>query len=138
MGDGPDDRFYKGRYLEYMARYDAKARTFDDSTFAMSPAQLRQMRAEVNKMPMHGLFSDQSQSILAPRRPSADLRDAMVAVEGMFSGGVVADVTWDRKHHVLNKLGRMIEVSVNDEGVTIDTTAGDEYASATPSFGTRW
>ena len=42
----------------------------------------------------------------------------MVAVEGMFSSGVVADVTWDGKYHVVNKLGRLIKVSVNDESVS--------------------
>ncbi len=120
MGDGPDDRFYKGRYLEYMARYDAKARTFDDSTFAMSPAQLQQMQAEVNKMrnARFVLQTNPNRFWHPEDRPLTFGGDAMVAVEGMFSGGVVADVTWDGKHHVLNKLGRMIKVSVNDEGVT--------------------
>lgn len=120
MGDGPDDRFYKGRYLEYMARYDAKARTFDDSTFAMSPAQLQQMQAEVNKMRNARLVLQTNPNRFwhPEDRPLTFGGDAMVAVEGMFSSGVVADVTWDGKHHVLNKLGRMIKVSVNDEGVT--------------------
>lgn len=120
MGDGPDDRFYKGRYLEYMARYDAKARTFDDSTFAMSPAQLQQMQDEVNKMRNARLVLQANPNRFwhPEDRPLTLGGDAMVSVEGLFSSGVVADVTWDGKHHVLNKLGRMIKVSVNDEGVT--------------------
>jgi len=120
MGDGPDSRFYKGRYLEYMARYDAKSRTFDDSTFAMSPAQLQQMQDEVNKMRNARLVlqSNPNRFWHPEDRPLTFGGDAMVAVEGMFSSGVIADVTWDGKHHVVNKLGRMIKVSVNDEGVT--------------------
>ena len=120
MGDGPDDRFYKGRYLEYMARYDAKARTFDDSTFAMSPAQLQQMQDEVNKMRNGRLVLQTNPNRFwhPEDRPLTLGGDAMVVVEGLFSSGVVADVTWDGKHHVLNKLGRMIKVSVNDESVT--------------------
>lgn len=120
MGDGPDDRFYKGRYLEYMARYDAKARTFDDSTFAMSPAQLQQMQDEVNKMRNGRLvLASNPNRFWHPEDRQLTLgADAMVGVEGMFSSGVVAEVNWDGKNHVLNKLGRMIKVSINDSNVT--------------------
>ncbi len=137
MGDGPDDRFYKGRFLEYMLRYDAKARTFDDSTFAMSPAQLRQMQDEVNKMRNARLvlLTNPNRFWHPEDRPLTFGSDAMVHVDGMFSGGVVADVSWDGKHHVLNKQGRMIKMLVNDEGVSSrPLRSGDRIRIGNTSF----
>ncbi len=137
MGDGPDDRFYKGRFLEYMVRYDAKARNFDDSTFAMSPAQLRQMQDEVNKMRNARLVlvTNQARFWHPEDRSLTFGGDGMIPVEGMFSGGVVADVSWDGKNHVLNKQGRMIKVTVNEQAVTSQPLrSGDRVRIGNSSF----
>ena len=120
MGDGPEDRFYKGRYLEYMVKYDAKPRTFDDSTFAMSPAQIQQMQDDANKM-RNGrmVLLTNSNRFWHPEDRTLTFGDGgMVAVDGMFSGGVVAEVGWDGKHHFVRKQARLIKLLVNDEAVT--------------------
>jgi len=120
MGDGPEDRFYKGRYLEYMIKYDAKPRTFDDSTFAMSPEQIQQMQDDANKM-RNGRMAllTNSNRYWHPEDRVLTFGDAgMVSVDGMFTGGVVAEVTWDGKHHVLRKQARLLKLQVNDEPVS--------------------
>jgi pSer/pThr/pTyr-binding forkhead associated (FHA) protein len=119
-GDGPLDRFYKGRYLEYMLKHDAPTPFFEDSTFAMTPAQIKQMQAEGDKMRNARLTSTVNQSrFWHPEDRKLTFGDGgMVDVEGMFSGGVVADICWDGKHHLLTKRGRLIGVSINESAVT--------------------
>lgn len=120
IGDGPEARFYKGRYVEYMVRYSATPRSFDDSTFAMSPAQIQQIQADANK-------AKNARMILAKNktrfwhpevRPLTFGDQGMVQVEGMFTGGVVADIGWDGKNHVLTKQARLLKVLVNEQPVT--------------------
>ena len=120
VGDGADARFYKGRYVEYMVRYSAPQRSFDDSTFAMSPDQIQQIRADATK-------ARTARMILATNKtrfwhpevqPLTFGARGMVPVEGMFTGGVVADVGWDGKNHVLTKQARLLKVLVNDQAVS--------------------
>ncbi len=137
MGDGPEDRFYKGRYLEYMVKYDAKLRTSDDSTFAMSPAQLRQMQEDAHRM-RNGrmVLLTNSNRFWHPEDQTLTFGDGgMVSVEGMFTGGVVAEVAWDGKHHVLRKQARLLKVLVNDEPVSERKLQnGDRVRIANSSF----
>ena len=120
MGDGPEDRFYKGRYLEYMVKYDAKPRTFDDSTFAMSPAQIQQMQADANKMrnARMVLITNPNRYWHPEDRPLTFGDGGMVSVDGMFTGGVIAELNWDGKNHTLRKQARLPKCTVNDESVT--------------------
>jgi pSer/pThr/pTyr-binding forkhead associated (FHA) protein len=120
VGDGADARFYKGRYVEYMVRYSASQRSFDDSTFAMSPDQIQQIRADATK-------ARTARMILATNKtrfwhpevqPLTFGARGMIPVEGMFTGGVVADVGWDGKNHVLTKQARLLKVLVNDQAVS--------------------
>jgi len=137
MGDGLEDRFYKGRYLEYMLKYDAKPRTFDDSTFAMSPEQIQQMQDDAAKM-RNGrmILITNSNRYWHPEDRVLTFGDGgMVTVEGMFTGGVVAEVSWDGKHHVLRKQARLLKLLVNDEPVAERRLRhGDRVRIANSSF----
>lgn len=121
MGDGPEDRFYNGRYLEYMLRYDAgPARGMEDSTFAISPEQLRRQQAEAFKMRNAKLvlLTNPSRFWHPEDRGITIGDDGMIKVEGMFTGGVVAEISWDGKAHVLHKRGRLIKVSINEQATS--------------------
>ena len=137
MGDGPEDRFYKGRYLEYMVKYDARLKTSDDSTFAMSPAQLRQMQEDAHKM-RNGrmVLLTNSNRFWHPEDQTLTFGDGgMVSVDGMFTGGVIAEVAWDGKHHVVRKQARLLKLMVNDEPVSErKLTHGDRVRIANSSF----
>jgi hypothetical protein len=86
----------------------------------MTPAQIKQMQAEGDKMRNARLTSTVNQSrFWHPEDRKLTFGDGgMVDVEGMFSGGVVADICWDGKHHLLTKRGRLIGVSINESAVT--------------------
>jgi predicted component of type VI protein secretion system len=120
MGDGAEDRFYNGRYLEYMMKYESAARTFDDSTFAMSPDQLQKLQSDVHTMKNARMVLVKNQSrFWHPEDQGLTFGDeGMVAIEAMFTGGVVADIVWDGKQHVLNKQARLLKLSVNEEATS--------------------
>jgi hypothetical protein len=59
----------------------------------------------------------------------------MIPVEGMFTSGVVAEVTWDGKVHKLVKHGRIVTVSVNDQGISEHTLrSGDRIRVGNTRF----
>ncbi len=120
VGDGPDARFYKGRYVEYMVKYSAAPRSFDDSTFAMSPDQIQQIRADATKARTARMTLAKNKTrFWHPEVQPLTFGDrGMVPVEGMFTGGVVADVGWDGKNHILTKQARLLKVMVNDQAVS--------------------
>lgn len=120
IGDGPDNRFYKGRYLEYMVKYNTQAKSFDDSTFAMSPAQLQKLQDEAHKMRnARFILITNSNRYWHPEDQPLTFGDGgMVRVDGMFTGGVVAEVTWDGKNHIIQKHARIIKILINEDAVT--------------------
>ena len=118
MGDGPNDRFFKGRYLEYMRKYDATpTRGVDDSTFSISPEQLRQKQVIDHRMRSAKLVLNKNSSrFWFPEDRGLTMGGGgMIPVEGMFTGGVVAEITWDGTAHVLNKRARLLKVMVNEQ-----------------------
>jgi pSer/pThr/pTyr-binding forkhead associated (FHA) protein len=120
IADGPEGRFYKGRFVEYMVKYDADPRSFDDSTFAMSPAQIKQVQADATKArsARMTLAKNKNRFWHPEVQPLTFGDQGMVQVEGLFTGGVVADIGWDGKNHVLTKQGRLLKVLVNDQPIT--------------------
>jgi pSer/pThr/pTyr-binding forkhead associated (FHA) protein len=138
MGDGTENRFYNGRYLEYMLKYDAvPSRGVDDSTFSISPEQLRRQQEEAHKMRSAKLVLLKNPSrFWHPEDRGITMGDAgMVKVEGLFTGGVVAEISWNGKAHVLHKRGRLIKVMINDQGVSEQPLrSGDRVRVANTGF----
>ena len=118
MGDGPEDRFFKGRYLEYMLKYDATPnRGVDDSTFSISPEQLRKKQHIDHRMRSAKLvLNKNSTRFWYPEDRGLSLGGGgMIPVEGMFTGGVVAEITWNGNVHVLHTRARLLKVLVNEQ-----------------------
>ena len=118
MGDGTEDRFFKGRYLEYMLKYDATAnRGVNDSTFSMSPEEIRKKQIIEHRMRSAKLvLNKNSTQFWFPEDRGLTLGgDGMIPVEGLFTGGVVAEITWNGKTHILHKRARFLKVMVNDQ-----------------------
>lgn len=120
MGNGPEDRFYDGRYLEYMVKYEPSAPRFEDSTFAMSPDQLRKLQEDVHTMRNAKLVlaKNKGQYWHPEDRPLTFGGSGMVSVEAMFSSGVLAEIAWDGARHVITKKAFLTKVLVNDESVS--------------------
>jgi len=138
LGDASDDRFYNGRYLEYMLKYDAApSRGVDDSTFSISPEQLRRQQEEAHKMRSAKLVLLKNPTrFWHPEDRGLTMGDeGMVKVEGMFTGGVVAEISWNGKAHVIHKQGRLIKVQVNEQSVAEQVLRrGDRIRVANTGF----
>ena len=118
IGDGPDDRFYKGRYLEYMAKYDpSPSRGGDDATFSISASQLRRQQAESHRMrSAKWVLNKNPSKYWYPEDKGLTMGDGgMIPVGGLFTGGVVAEISWNGRTHVLNKRARLLKILVNEQ-----------------------
>jgi pSer/pThr/pTyr-binding forkhead associated (FHA) protein len=137
IGDGKEDRFYKGRFVDYLPKYEAVIRTVEDSTFAMSPDELRRKQMEMEKIRDAKLVS-----LANPGKywhPEDKLLtlggDGMVLIEGMFTSGIVAEIQWNGRHHVLVKKARLLKLLVNDEPVSDrPLTNGDRVRVGNSNF----
>ena len=118
MGDGAEDRFFKGRYLEYMLKYDASpTRGVDDSTFSISPEELRRKQIEAHRMSSAKLIltKNPSQFWFPEDRGLTMGGGGMIAVDGLFTGGIVAEINWNGKGHMLSKRARLVKVQINEK-----------------------
>ncbi len=123
MGDGADDRFIKGRVVEYLPEYkplEARAAAEAEATYAMTTADLQRLSG------MRRLVDDgRLVSLVDPNRywypedKSVTLggKGAMIPTQGWFHWGVVADVKWNGKRHVITKRSFLVPVKVNDQAV---------------------
>ena len=137
MGDGPEDRFYNGRYLEYMMKYEPSAPRFEDSTFAMSQDQLKKLQEDVHTMRNGRLVLAKNKSRYW--HPEDNLLTfgggGMVDIDALFSSGIVAEVTWDGTRHVITKKGYLTKLTVNDQATTAKPLrAGDRVRIGSTTF----
>lgn len=120
LGDDRSDQFHRGRFIGYMREYEPRQTYTEESTFAMSPVELKRT------MIMQALIRDARVVLQSnpakfwyPESRSLTLGgEGMIPVDGMFTSGVVAEVVWDGKVHKLVKHGRIATVSVNEQGVS--------------------
>ncbi|MFZ5478886.1 MAG: FHA domain-containing protein [Myxococcota bacterium] len=120
LGDSPDDRFYKGRFVRYLPTWDpfalpqGRVSTEEVSTAAFSVEALKAMRRD--PAIEHGrvvLAGDATRFWYPEDRKLTFGRDAMIPVEGFFAWGTVAEVWWDGKRHRVRQIGTFTKVRVN-------------------------
>ena len=122
LGDGREDRFYKGRYVAYLPQYDPKTVVPDDdaATFAMSVEALKAIQRSNRAV-------EQARVVLAksperfwyPEERGITFGGAgLVPIEGLLTWGVPAEITWDGKSHILEKKAIFTRVKVNGESVS--------------------
>ncbi len=121
LGDGRDNRFYKGRYVGYLPPYEPGSVMPDTAaTFALTADALMAMQ-QTNKIIEHArlVLDTDSRKFWYPEEKGISFGSAgLVPVEGWFTWGVVATVKWDGKRHLLEKQGFFGHVSVNDDSVS--------------------
>ena len=119
LGDAKEDQFYRGRYIEYLAKYEPVATGSEENTFAMTKEAIAALANQ------NSLIED-ARLVLAtnPRRfwfPEDRAltfgSGGMIDVEGWFTWGTCADVSWDGNRHVVTKKGWLTTVKVNDQAV---------------------
>ena len=116
LAAGKDNRFYRGRYVNYLPKYVPESILPDTAaTFALSADALIAMQTS-NRVVEHArLIADRdSKRFWYPEdRELTFGRKGMVNVKGWLTWGVIAKVAWDGKRHVLERTSLWGHVSVN-------------------------
>ena len=119
LGDARTDRFYKGRFVEYLPEYEPGGVMADDgaSTFAMDINTLRKLQEDNHVVENAKLVLEPNQRRFwdPEDRPLTLGTAGMAETEGWFSWGVVAELAWDGKQHTLRRQTWWGAVSVNGE-----------------------
>jgi hypothetical protein len=120
LDDDRSNQFFRGRYTGYMKAYEPRGNFNEDSTFAISPAQMLRMQREQTIIRNAKVVSIANPSKFwhPEDRTLTFGGDGMIPVEGWLHSGIVADLTWDGQNHVIHKLARLAKVLVNDKPVT--------------------
>ena len=120
LGEGRENRFYKGRYVGYLPKYEPGSILPDTAaTFALTADALMAMQT-TNRIIEHArlVLDTDTRRFWYPEEKGLSFGSAgLVKVEGWFTWGVVATVKWDGKRHRLRRQGWLAHVSVNDQRV---------------------
>jgi sulfur carrier protein ThiS len=121
LGDGRQDRFYKGRFVEYLPDYAPGTVMLDDgaATFALTPDALKRLQQESHLVETARLVhaADRRKFWYPEDRPLTFGSKGMVAVDGWFTWGECAEVAWDGRKHIVKRNAWWATVKVNGESV---------------------
>ena len=119
LGDGREDRFYKGRYVAYLPQYDPRTVVPDDdaATFAMSVEALKAIQRSNRAVEQARIILERNpDKFWFPEERGITFGGAgLVPVQGFFTWGIPAEINWDGKWHVLENKAIFTRVKVNGE-----------------------
>ncbi|MCP4810586.1 MAG: FHA domain-containing protein [Proteobacteria bacterium] len=108
LGDLKADRFYRGRFTEYLPDYTPTEKGGDaDSTFAMTKEALKALAEQDDVIDNARFILNRDPSRFwypEDRRLSFGGDAALVEVEGWFCWGEIAEVTYGGGRHIVNPL----------------------------------
>ena len=119
LGSTLQDNYYRGRSVTYLPIYDPKIlETSDDSTFAMSNRS-RNLLARKTDLLYHGCIHTSDKRYYYPEEnPLTFGKNAVISINHWWVFGVVAQITWEDKAHVITKTSWLCPVRVNGNNVT--------------------
>ena len=112
----PKERFYKGRFLEYMTAYTASAAPVQqEATYAMPAAEAEALeRARSLIRNARVVADDSTGKFWHPEDQTLSIgKNAMILVGGMLTPAIAAEIVWEQNQHVLKKSGMVGKVLVN-------------------------
>ena len=122
LGDGRQDRFYKGRFVEYLPEYSPGTVMLDDgaATFALTADALKRLQQEshIVETARFRLQDDKRRFWYPEDRPLSFGSKGMVQVDGWFTWGILAEAIWDGHKHTIKRNAWWSSVKVNDEAVS--------------------
>ncbi len=120
LGDNRGEQVWNGRFIGYLPLYDPDyVRSGGDTTFQLDPATLKRMQQEALKLDSARIcLVLDSRAIWNPGDAILSFGEGGdVKVEGRFTSGIAAVVSWNGRSHVLEKKGRFTKVEINDLGI---------------------
>jgi pSer/pThr/pTyr-binding forkhead associated (FHA) protein len=134
----PAERFYKGRFLEYMTPYSAVATPAQqEATYAMPAAEVEALeRARALIRNARVLPKDDSGKFWHPEDQNLTFgKNAMILVGGMLTSAIAAEIVWEQNQHVIKKCGLVGKLLVNGKSVKAHGLRdGDEFKAGDKHF----
>ena len=124
----PVDQFYEGKGLDEYPLFarTAQAQSQGDTTFTMSAADAKKLLASNNLLRSAKIFTLDRKLDWSPGKgPLTFGKGGSIAVEGWFTGGIIAEITWNGAQHLIEKKGGFAKVLLNDAKVTAPTILRD-------------
>jgi Inner membrane component of T3SS, cytoplasmic domain len=139
IGDRVQDRFYKGRCVEYLPTYKAGSILPDDhaATFALTKEALLQMQQDNSLVETAKVIvAGEPGRFWHPEDRGLTFGDqGQIPVAGWFTWGVVARIKWDGHRHWLHHESWWVSVSVNDKkGDKLPLGKGDQIRIGASRF----
>ena len=121
LGEERQDRFYKGRFVEYLPEYSPGTVMLDDgaATFALTADALKRLQEDSHlvETARMSLLTDRRRFWYPEDRPLTFGSKGMVAVEGWFTWGVCAELVWDGRKHMVQRGAWWASIKVNNESL---------------------
>lgn len=115
---GDSEKFFEGRFVEYLPAYSAKTSASRGKTMMMAhehPTDVDGMQQIIMQQARITHASDNTRFWCPENHRLTFGSAAMVEVSGMFTGGEVADITWQNGLHVLTKHKALTKVKHNGQ-----------------------
>lgn len=135
---GDSEKFFQGRFVEYLPVYSAKSSASRGKTMLMfneHPTDVDGLQQIVMQQARITQATDQSRFWCPEDHQLTFGNAAMIEISGMFTGGEVADVTWEGGVHVLTKKKGFTTVKHNGKAVSrCELHHGDTFQVGKTSF----
>ena len=120
LGDEPEDRIYRERSISYLPKYDHKRKKLvQDATHKLSAREVEALQKEKSLLNNACVIDDENRKTFPESNTITFGGKGKIKVKGFFTGGLVAELNWDGKRHILHKTGWFF-VSVKVNGNSID------------------
>ena len=120
LGDAPADRIYRERSISYLPKYDHKRKKLvQDATHKLSAREVEALQKEKSLLNNACVIDDEKRKTFPESNTVTFGGKGKIKVKGWFTGGIVAELTWDGKRHILHKTSWFF-VTVKVNGTSID------------------
>jgi hypothetical protein len=123
-----EEAFFEGRYIAYMSAYSPTSSASRGATMMYGNADIDEFEsAQVVIEEAMVVRADDDQQFWHPEELVLTFgKGGLVPVDGMFTGGVVAEVVWDKTAHVLRKKAALVSLKVDGASVKEARLSGGE------------
>ncbi|MEE2830659.1 MAG: FHA domain-containing protein [Myxococcota bacterium] len=114
----PDSqKFFQGRYVAYLPEHGSASATEELPTFTLDSMEVRKLEEQRRLIrEAKVILASSPQKFWHPEDHSLTFgKKAMVAIEGMFSVAIAAEISWDGNRHVITRRSSLVKLRVNSK-----------------------
>ena len=119
LSDEQEDKFYRGRAVIYLPKYNHKrSNPTQDKTFKLSAKDVKNIIKEKGVLHHACVVDEKGRKFFPESHPlTFGGQTAMIKANGWFVSGIAAIISWDGKRHILEKKKWLCAVKVNKESI---------------------